>query len=102
MLKDPYTILELDRQKISDEDVRKAYLNAIRFCPPEKDADAFQRVQAAYDSIKTHRQRIAYDLIDYQFPSAEDIIAQAARHSTEPQGRPSLASIQALLRYTTK
>ncbi len=102
MLKDPYTILGLERQKVSDEDVRQAYINAIRLCPPENNADAFQRVQAAYDAIKTKRQRIKHDLFDYQFPSAEDIIAQAARHSTEIPGRPSLASIQALLRYTIK
>ena len=102
MLKDPYIILGLERQKVTDEAVRKAYLNAIRACPPENDAAAFKRIQSAYATIKTKRQRMEHELFNYQFPSAEDIIAQAAYSTTEPPGRPSLASIQALLRYTLK
>jgi len=101
MLKDPYIILALDR-KTTDEEVRKAYLEAIRICPPEKDAKMFQQIQSAYDAIKTHRQRLQRELFNYQLPSPEDLIAQAASNSTMSPQRPSLANFQALLHRSTK
>ncbi len=101
MLKDPYIILALDR-KTTDEEVRKAYLEAIRLCPPEKDAEVFQQIQTAYDAIKTHRLRLQRELFHYQSPSPEDLIAQAVSNSSTSPQRPSLANFQALLNRSTK
>lgn len=97
MLQDPYIILEINLNA-SDEDVRKAYLMAIRLCPPEKNTLAFQRIQVAYDSIKTKRQRIEHNLFNSVIPSPEDIMAQAASfQSSSTKQRPSLKTLQALL-----
>jgi len=101
MLNDPYIILELNR-KASDEDVRKTYLKAIQLCPPEKDADGFQRIKVAYDAVKTKQQRIEFDLFNYETPSLEDIVGQAASRSSGTTRRPSLSTIQALLVPTIK
>jgi len=101
MLKDPYIILSLDR-KTTDEEVRKAYLEAIRLYPPEKDTEVFQQIQIAYDDIKTHRLRLQRELFHYQLPSPEDLVAQAASHSSTSPQRPTLANFQALLNRSTK
>ncbi len=101
MLTDPYIILGLDREP-TDEDVRKAYLEAIRLCPPEKDADTFQRIQMAYDVIKTKRQRMELKLFNRQSPTLEDILGQAISQPPVSTQRPNLSTIQALLRQSFK
>jgi len=96
MLTDPYLILGLNR-KPTDEDVRKAYLKAIRICPPEKDSETFHRIQVAYDEIKTQRLRLAKKMFNYQLPSPEDFIMEAVSKSPTSSVRPSLAAFKALL-----
>ena len=94
---DPYLILDVPRQTTDDE-VRKAYLKAIRDCPPEQDSARFQRIQRAYDTIKTQRLRLKHGLFNHEPPMPEDLMAQAATRFTPNPARPDLATFQALLR----
>lgn len=97
MLKNPYLILGVEKTT-SDELIRKAYLSAIRQCPPEKDAIMFQSIQTAYEKIKTQRLRLAYDLFNSQMPSAADLLAHVAMKMEKSPQRPTAAMIRALLR----
>lgn len=97
MLKNPYLILGIEKTT-TDDAVRKAYLNAIRQCPPEKDAVIFQSIQSAYEQIKTHRLRLAYHLFNAQTPSAADLLAHVAMKTEKKPQRPTAAMIRALLR----
>ena len=94
---DPYLILGVSRETTDDE-VRKAYLIAIRNCPPEQDSVRFQRAQRAYDTIKTQRLRLKHGLFNHEPPTAEDLLAQAAKQFTTRCARPDIATFQALLR----
>ena len=46
-----YRVLEL-KQSASAEEVRQAYFRLIRKYPPEKDAEKFKTIRAAYDALK--------------------------------------------------
>lgn len=57
----PYEVLEVD-ETATDEAIKKAYLRKVREFPPERDAEAFQRVRAAFESIETDKRRREYRL----------------------------------------
>ncbi len=57
----PYEVLEVD-ETASDEAIKKAYLRKVREFPPERDAEAFRRVRAAFESIETDKRRREYRL----------------------------------------
>ncbi len=64
---DPYQILEIDSENATDESVRKAYLNATRKHPPDRDPKNFERIRYAYNMIQTETKRLELDLfgVDY-------------------------------------
>jgi curved DNA-binding protein CbpA len=92
---DPYLILGLGADA-DDAAVECAYHEAIRRCPPERDAERFAAVRAAYEQLRTHRDRLAYDLFDTSTPTPAEILEKAA--PVGPPGRPQRALIEALLR----
>ncbi|VAW89898.1 hypothetical protein MNBD_GAMMA17-830 [hydrothermal vent metagenome] len=96
---DPYLVLNLSRTP-SDEEVRSAYLKAVRENPPEQDAECFQAIQAAYEAIKTHRLRLKHQLFCADPVSPTELLSQATRTATP--SRPSLSQFQALLRHGLK
>ena len=71
---DPYRVLGVSDQA-GDEQIRAAYLAAVRECPPERNPARFELVRAAYESIATQRKRIAYELFDSSKTTAEDLVA---------------------------
>lgn len=54
---DPYLILGLDSSASADE-IRTAYLSLIQQHPPERDAEAFERIRDAYTELRDPRERI--------------------------------------------
>ena len=53
---DPYQVLGIEPEA-SDEEIRAAYLRKIRGHPPERDAEAFERVRDAYAELRDPRER---------------------------------------------
>ncbi|BCX88061.1 molecular chaperone DnaJ [Methylomarinovum tepidoasis] len=86
---DPYAVLKIGPDA-GDETIRRAYLDQVRRHPPEREPEAFQQIQWAYEQIKDERSRIHYQLFHVTEPEK---IAAAL-----PAGRPSLAQLRALLR----
>ncbi len=41
-----------------EEAVRRRYLELVRRHPPEKDPELFQRITAAYEAVRTRKQRV--------------------------------------------
>lgn len=58
---DPYAVLEVSRTATLDE-IKQAYFAQVRLHPPEREPDAFKRIRAAYDQLKTPEKRIAADM----------------------------------------
>jgi DnaJ-class molecular chaperone len=63
---DPYQILGVDSHKTTDEAVRKAYMEAIKKHPPDRDPKAFERIRNAYDLIDVEQKRIQLDLFGFK------------------------------------
>lgn len=66
---DPYQVLGLDSNEVTDEAVRQAYLQAIRDNPPEKAPEEFARIQTAYDMINKESKRIQLELFGLEHES---------------------------------
>ncbi len=94
-MSDPYLMLGVGPDA-DDAAIHAAWLAAVKACPPERDAHRFEQVRTAYATIRTRKQRIAYELFDTRPPCGEDILDRAAPE----QGlqRPDPALIEALLR----
>ena len=93
-MQDPYLILGLEAEA-DDGAVERAYHEAIRRCPPERDAERFSAIRQAFETLRTERDRRAYDLFDSTPPTVEDILERAAPPSAPI--RPQAAWLQALL-----
>jgi len=77
---DPYQELGLEPGDVTDEAVRAAYMEAIRRHPPDRDPTAFESIRAAYETIKTEKDRVRFRL----FPArVQDSIADSLPDTTE-------------------
>ncbi|MGE3540514.1 MAG: molecular chaperone DnaJ [Candidatus Tectimicrobiota bacterium] len=54
---DPFAVLGLD-DSADDAAVRAAYLQALRLAPPDRDPTGFQRLRAAYDTLRNADSRL--------------------------------------------
>ena len=93
-MRDPYLILGIP-DDASDEAVHVAYLAAIKTCPPDRDPRRFTDLRQAYETLRTQRDRLAWDLFDTNPPQPLDLLDRIA--PTGPPGRPTLAQFRALL-----
>jgi curved DNA-binding protein CbpA len=66
-LSDPYLILQLDR-RASDAEIKRAYFQLFRQYPPEREAEKFQQIRAAYEQLRTPQKRALVDLFLLQPP----------------------------------
>ncbi len=89
-MSDPYRILGVP-PTADDETVRHAYLEAIRRCPPERDARRFEAIRAAYVSVGDARSRLKHALFDDQPPSPDAVFE--ALVGPLPRRRPTLARL---------
>ena len=94
MTTDPYRILGVPATA-GDEDIRAAYLTAIRNCPPERDRSRFEQVRTAYESIATVQARLKHTLFDKTPPSAVDVL-NAVSGTFQPR-RPDAALLYRVL-----
>ena len=57
----PYAVLGLNRTATLDE-IKLAYFLQVRQHPPEREPEAFKRIRAAYDQLKTPEKRVEADM----------------------------------------
>jgi curved DNA-binding protein CbpA len=72
----PFEILDV-AEDAEDELIKKAYLKKVREFPPEQSAEAFQRVRAAYEQIKTLKQRHNHRLFHHDKPDFSVLLERA-------------------------
>lgn len=94
-MRNPYLILGIG-EDADDATVETAYLEGIKLCPPERDAERFEALRAAYEAVRTRRRRIAYAMYESSPPEPADVLDRAA--PVGPPGRPEAAVFCALLR----
>jgi DnaJ-class molecular chaperone len=97
-MSDPYLILGIG-EDADDGAVETAYLESIKRYPPERDAQRFEALRWAYETLRTRRDRLAYELFDTAPPQPADILDRAA--PIGKPGRPDSALFAALLRGNT-
>ena len=87
----PYELLEVD-ETATDEAIKKAYLRKVREFPPERNAEAFQRIRTAFEAIETDKRRREYRLFHCEPLDPADLL----RLIPPPKGsleRPAAAAL---------
>ena len=74
----PYEILAV-AEDADDEAVKKAYLNKVREYPPERHAEAFQRVRRAFEQIQSDTQRRKHRLFHHAKPDFDRLLRQSLK-----------------------
>jgi curved DNA-binding protein CbpA len=59
----PYLILRVS-PRAGDAEIRRAYLEAVRRFPPEREPERFQSIARAYEQIRDEKSRLKYFLFD--------------------------------------
>jgi len=72
----PFDLLGIP-EDAGDDAIKKAYLQRVREHPPERDPDRFQAIRAAYEAVKTHRDRLSYQLFQAETPDLTELTATA-------------------------
>ena len=93
-MKNPFAVLQV-AETATDEDIQKAYLRQVREHPPDRAPERFQEIRRAYETIKTQRDRLQYQLFHSEPPDIVTLLApwlQAgrARRLTEEELRQML------------
>lgn len=94
-MSDPYLTLGVTPEA-DDATIHAAYLVALKACPPERDRIQFEAMRNAYESIRTHRARLAHALFDSSPPSITEILHRAA--PLQAPKRPNFALFTSVLR----
>ncbi len=61
MTNDAFTVLGLT-ETATDEQIREAYIAAIRTSPPDRDPEGFRRIREAYEQLRDPERRLAFRL----------------------------------------
>lgn len=61
-ISDPYTVLSL-APSANLEEIKQAYFAQVRAHPPERDPEAFKRIRAAYERLKTPENKLETDML---------------------------------------
>lgn len=80
-----------------DDAIKKAYLHQVREHPPERDPARFQAIRAAYEAIKTRRDRLRYRLFQLETPDLTELAVAALQQPGSPRRRPSETQLRQLL-----
>lgn len=72
---DPWAVLGLSPDT-DEQAIRHRYLELVRQHPPDRDADRFQKIRAAYDALRDPVQRLHRQIFSLEVNrSIEDISA---------------------------
>jgi DnaJ-class molecular chaperone len=85
----PFHLLGVARTAC-DEEIRSAYLGAIKESPPERDARRFAELTRAYESIKDERSRFEYILFNRDCSGNSPLDSLVRRASARGDAPPPL------------
>lgn len=57
----PYEILDVNTEA-TDIEIKQAYLQKVKDCPPDHNTAQFHNIRDAYESINDHKSRLAHAL----------------------------------------
>lgn len=89
----PHDVLGVSPQA-SETEIRAAYLRKVRECPPDRQAEAFERIRDAYDVLRDPRRRAERMLAVEPYPSFVSLLEQHAPLPTAVGPDPWLAAMQ--------
>ena len=81
----PFEILDV-AEDADDAAIKKAYLKKVKECPPERQAEAFQKIRSAFEAIETDKHRRQYRLFHVDAADMEGLLRQALK--PDPAKRP--------------
>jgi curved DNA-binding protein CbpA len=81
----PFEILDV-AEDADDAAIKKAYLKKVKECPPERQAEAFQKIRSAFEAIETDKRRRQYRLFHAGTPDLEGLLKRPLKPS--PSQRP--------------
>lgn len=93
----PFDLLGV-AEDAGDDAIKKAYLQRVREHPPERDPEWFQAIRAAYEAVKTRKDRLSYRLFHQATPDLAELTAAALRPGGLPR-RPSESQLRQLLSH---
>ncbi len=94
-MKTPFEILDTPEDS-DDKSIKKAYLQMVKRYPPERFPAEFQRVRAAYERVKTLKDRIRFAVFDTTLPEVEELILDI--RASRKGKRPDIEMLRKLLR----
>jgi curved DNA-binding protein CbpA len=97
IMSNPFDLLGV-AETADDDAIKKAYLQQVREHPPERDPDRFQAIRAAFEAIKTRRDRLRYWLFHQETPDLAELVATVLRPG-DSRRRPSEAQLRQLLNH---
>jgi curved DNA-binding protein CbpA len=98
----PYLVLGVPLDA-SDQQIRSAYLAAIKLATPESDPERFKLLAAAHEQIKDERSRKRYELLTRECPgdSPLDVLRRYLPFAPVPTPL-GLESLKEFLRLCSK
>ena len=98
----PYVILRTPVDA-TDAEIRRAYLEAIREFPPEREPERFQKIAHAYEQIRDENARLRYRLFDRSPSGSRPGEALSFFCASAPAPKPlDFEAMKAFLRSCTK
>ena len=89
----PYLILGL-APDASGGDIRRRYLQLVREHPPGREPERFQKITAAYESLKDERTRVRTALFGAtHYADMEEALMDLVRARTEERKAPNLKTL---------
>jgi len=84
----PYQILGVAEQA-SDAEIKLAYLEQIKACPPDRDQNRFQQIQTAYESIRDLDSRLQHALFTLPEANFNALLDRAFKQESAFQAMPA-------------
>ena len=89
----PYLILNLPPDA-TDEAIRRRYLELVRAYPPEREPERFQRIAAAYETVRDARSRVENAIYGAaRYPDYELALLDMARARPPRRRAPGLKEL---------
>ena len=72
----PFEILRVS-EDATDTEVKQAYLQQVKQSPPDRAQEQFQRIHAAYETLKNRKGRVEYALFHAGDADFDSLLEQA-------------------------
>ncbi|MBI3950967.1 MAG: DnaJ domain-containing protein [Acidobacteria bacterium] len=83
----PYKVLGIERGA-TEAEIKRAYFTLVREHPPERDPEGFKRIRAAYEKLRSERERAETDLflIDDRQIDVDPWVLKMSERPAKPEG----------------